>query len=362
MSKQPSQNQQSTANPGAIQSVTQALVFPAGIYRFNVQTAAPIVATQLNVPFPALLVAAGPGLAPGMVEFVGKPSAVSAWLFNTGDSVVVKVAAAHASIVISSLRTAETSTTPFDIKVEQIDARPAGNVAQPSSQAPSLKLKIGVHVHGQKVIQQTATDWAGRAGSGAYIEAITIKPQEIISPDELEYKSLSANGFETPWLSNGAVCGTKGANLPLVGFAARLKPQAAAQYECEYSIAFRSGAVVGPVRNGVPARSKTAGDAIEAIQVRVVKRDKPAAAPTTSTAPKMEAKATSTKTVAKKSPKFGAFREEEAPAPKSAAKATKPTKTKSAIAKKLAQPAKTATPSKPAKKVIAKKSAPSKRK
>lgn len=348
--QQQPQPPQSKANSGALQSVAQALVFPPGMYRFHVKAASPALDTQTHLPFPALLVAAGPGLAPGVVEFVGSPSAVSAWLFNAGDNVTVKVAGENATLILSSLRTPETSTRQFDIKVEQLDVRPAGQLTPTASQIPSLKLQIGVYVRGQKDVLTATTEWAGRAGSGAWIEAVTIKPQEILAPADIEYKCLSANGFETPWLSNGAICGTKGANMPLIGFAARLKPQIAVQYDCEYSIAFRSGTVVGPLRNGVPARSKTAGDVIEAMQIRIVKRAAAKAATQT------EAKAPISESAKTKSPKFGAFREEEVVSPNPAAKTKKAAKAAVKPSEKMPKPIKTLKPQKPtSRKVSAKK-------
>ena len=61
--------------------------------------------------------------------------------------------------------------------------------------------------------------------------------------------------------------------MPLLGFAVRLKPPSDSQlYDCEYSGAFVSGAVVGPCRNGAPCVSTQADDPLEAIQRRIVER------------------------------------------------------------------------------------------
>jgi hypothetical protein len=93
----------------------------------------------------------------------------------------------------------------------------------------------------------------------------------------VEYKGLTGSGFETPWLSDDEMCGTKGMSVPLVGFAVRLKPGAAtANYDCEYSGYFKSGLTVGPLRNGAPCRSTVANDPLEGIQLTIRRR---AAAP-----------------------------------------------------------------------------------
>jgi hypothetical protein len=90
---------------------------------------------------------------------------------------------------------------------------------------------------------------------------------------EVEYKGLAVTGFETPWLSGGAACGTRGMSVPLVGFSVRMKSSArAVGYDCEYTGAFLSGATVGPVRNGEACRSTRPNDPLEAIQLRIVER------------------------------------------------------------------------------------------
>lgn len=339
-----------------LQAATQAVPFPGGTYRFSVRTASPVIEGTAAVPFPALLVAAGPGTPPGAVEFVGNPSAVSAWLYNIGDVVMAKIGAKGATLILSSLRT-PADTQPFDIKVEQVNA-PAAAPKLSTSSEPSLKLRVGLHLRGQGDVQFTDSEWAGRAGSGAWIEAMSIVPLEGLSAADIECKGLAANGFETPWLSDGAVCGTKGVGMPLIGFAVRLKPQAAAEYDCEYSAYFRSGVTVGPLRNGVPCRSKTAGDPLEAVQIRLVKRGKSAvtaAAP--AAAAKPLAKPAATKSAGKKGPSFGKFREEEA-APVVATVTKKATKTAPSVAKPVSKapgkPAAKSAASVPDKKPVAK--------
>jgi hypothetical protein len=145
--------------------------------------------------------------------------------------------------------------------------------------AGSLKLQLGLHVRNRGDVTFPGSGWAGLLAENLWVEAMSILPQEAISARDVEYKGLSANGFETPWLSDGATCGTKGISLPLIGFAIRLKADAAALYDCEYSGYFQSGITVGPVRNGVPCRSKTASDPLVGIRLGIVKRGaKPAQA------------------------------------------------------------------------------------
>jgi hypothetical protein len=115
--------------------------------------------------------------------------------------------------------------------------------------------------------------WAGRLGPGLWIESFSVKPLERFTAQDIEYKALTGNGFETPWLSDEKMCGTKGMATPLLGFAIRLRPSSlAAAYDCEYTGYFQSGHTAGPLRNGVPCRSSVASDPLEGIQLRLIKR------------------------------------------------------------------------------------------
>jgi hypothetical protein len=106
-----------------------------------------------------------------------------------------------------------------------------------------------------------------------WIESFSVRPLKRLGAWDIEYKGLTGSGFETPWLSDDKMCGTKGMAVPLVGFAARLKPgTVTADYDCEYSGYFQSGVTVGPLRNGAPCRSTVANDPLEGIQIRLTNR------------------------------------------------------------------------------------------
>jgi len=152
---------------------------------------------------------------------------------------------------------------------------PKPSVPPPAAIAPpkgALKLQLGLHIRHRGDTTFPGTDWAGAVADRLWIEALSINVQSTLTTRDIEYKGLSANGFETPWISDGASCGTKGMSVPLIGFAVRLKGSAALHYDCEYSGYFASGITVGPLRNGVPCRSKTAADPLIAVQLSIVKR------------------------------------------------------------------------------------------
>jgi hypothetical protein len=132
---------------------------------------------------------------------------------------------------------------------------------------------IQAHIRTRGDVMFADAPWAGRVAPGLWIESFSVRPSQHFTAEDIEYKGLTGSGFETPWVSDDQMCGTRGMAVPLVGFAVRLKPgSATSAYDCEYSGYFRSGMMVGPLRNGTPCRSTVANDPLEGIQIRLVRR------------------------------------------------------------------------------------------
>jgi GT2 family glycosyltransferase len=276
----------------------QVLPLPPGLYLFSVKAATPAVAAATGqLSLPAVHVGLGPGVVTDDVEFVAGPSTHGGWLFAKGDLLVAKVKDSGATLVLTSVRAPGGET--LSIKVERLEARADAVVSQangngehkqrlpqervaagkvsttklPVADDSTLPLAIGAHVRTRGDMSFSEVPWAGRVAPGLWLESFSVRPLARFAAEDIEYKGLTGSGFETPWLSDDKMCGTKGMSTPLLGFAIRLKPSpAAAAYDCEYSGYFASGLTVGPVRNGVPCRSSVASDPLEGIQVRLVKR------------------------------------------------------------------------------------------
>lgn len=296
-----------------LRTQTRAMHLPVGTYLFSVKAATPEpVQWPGGLLFPALHLAPGPGCPHNAVEFIGTPQSSGIWLYKPGDHVVVRISEPNAALIVSSIRSQ--GTQALDIKVKRVEsnAAPAGGRpgALPDSFASakeSVPLQIKLHLRNFGDTAFSGAHWAGHVAERAWVEALAVQVLEKLSSADVEYKTLSANGFETPWMSEAALCGTTGKGLPLVGFAARMKPPAAAAYDCEYSGHFTSGATVGPLRNGVPCRSRTAMDPLLAIQLRIVPREA-AAAP--------EKREPAKAAGGGRGPRFSKFRERAAATPK----------------------------------------------
>jgi GT2 family glycosyltransferase len=317
------------AEEQGVSASVQALPLPAGLYLFSVKAAMPVIARSTGLlSLPAVHVGLGPGVPSGQVEFIAGPSTQGAWLFAQGDLLVTKVNGTGATLIVTSMRAPGGEV--LAIKVERLEARaeaiasaqapttapPAKPAAPPRAEpraqkasargaagkpaaavdaaAPDqpLPLQIGAHIRTRGDMSFADLPWAGRVGPGLWIESFSVRPLQKFTAQEIEYKGLTGSGFETPWLSDDKMCGTRGMAVPLVGFAVRLKPSpAAAYYDCEYSGYFQSGLTVGPLKNGAPCRSTVANDPLEGIQVRIVRRQL-AAPPPVLQAPARSAPAT----------------------------------------------------------------------
>lgn len=263
----------------------QLLDLPEGLHVFVVRSGAPAKATwDNNLMLPAMHVGPGPGNRGGTLEFLVGPGIRNNWLSDAGDVVVCRVSGGPASILLTSLRAP--GTAALDVEIQRVDGRstlgpqlqPLGAVeegggGEPGQAAPGLSAKIVAHIQRRGDVTFVDAPWAGDVGQRLWIESFSIEPQEKLAATDIEYKGLTATGYETPWLTGGASAGTRGMGIPLVGFSVRLRaPELAAAYDCQYSGAFLSGAVVGPLRNGEPCRSKRQNDPLEAIQIRIVER------------------------------------------------------------------------------------------
>jgi hypothetical protein len=173
-----------------------------------------------------------------------------------------------------------------------------------------LRTQINAHIRMKGDVSFADVFWAGALGENLPMEAFAVTPLEGIAPDQIEYKGLTATGVETPWVSGGALCGTRGMDTPLIGFAVRLKAGADDQFDCEYRGAFRSGKIIGPLINGAPCRADAADDFLEGIQLSIVRRRRAIRFTREASAAPAEEPAIPEARGRRAGPKFSVFREE----------------------------------------------------
>jgi GT2 family glycosyltransferase len=282
----PLEDQPNEIGTQALSAAAHPITVGPGLYLFRVRSGTPTTSVRTgDIALPAVNLTVAPSNSAGKVEFMTAPGGNGSWLCQPGDMVVARVTERAAMVLLTSLRAP--GGPMLSIEVERLDKQeipPAARVAveepgdtnpsAPTGELPSppgLRAELSVHVQRRGDRLFTTPGWAGFRGERIWIESYSITPLELIGADQIEYKGLTATGYETPWLSKGAPCGTRGKSMPLLGFAVRLKPLLDGQlYDCEYSGAFLSGAIVGPCRNGAPCVSTQSDDPLEAIQLRIV--------------------------------------------------------------------------------------------
>jgi hypothetical protein len=291
----------SAANPSseaasndALSASVQVLPLSQGLYFISVRSASPAsVAEAGSISLPAVYIGPAPGPTSADIELMPGPNTLGNWLCEHGDSLLVKVPGDFANMIIISLRTAGSESLAIDVErlynrggeedsrqfvlQSKVSAGSFGRQAADEKVAPgALRLQVMAHIRNRGDVSFADRNWAGRLGRGLWIEAFSITPLDGITAAEIEYKGVTASGIESPWITNGASCGTRGLGLPLVGFACRLKAQAAARYDCEYSGYFQSGTIVGPLRDGQPCRSTTPNEPLEGMRIQVLARSEAA--------------------------------------------------------------------------------------
>ena len=264
------------SSSGQVQATTQILNLAPGFYSLSVLEggAAPVAG---RIPLPSVQITTVPVPAAGSgVEVLG--SLPGGWLARAGDTLVVRVfGALPSNILLTSLKAADRQHENLRLQLTRLGELPAteapADVAVPP---PSPAFELLLHISRQGDTRFPISAWAGVLGQRQWIEAFTV---EGVAANAIEYKGLTANGWETAWLPAGELCGSRGMGVPLIGFSFRLKGEIAERFDCVYEGAFVSGRRTAPARNGAPCRSDVIGDPLEGILLRLISKDTSAAAP-----------------------------------------------------------------------------------
>ena len=293
------------ANTRAFTSSVEVLTLGKGVYAFTVKTASPQrMGEDGGLLLPAVHIGVGPGVPEEQVEFMSGIRNGAGWIYDHRDVLVLKINTPGTHILISTLRAPDMAA--LHVNVEKMDATRRGQAkpapplipqTPPPMQLPNypsassvgqelgrgaeqgarLKLQINLRLANQRMMSSSDGGWAGMIGQNLAVEGFAILPLEAIPADQIQYKALAADGFETPWTSGGALCSARGVGAPLIGFAVRLAKGAERGFDIVYRGAFRTGAVVGPLANGAPCQVKGSPAILDAIEVAIV----PKAAATT---------------------------------------------------------------------------------
>jgi GT2 family glycosyltransferase/glycosyltransferase involved in cell wall biosynthesis len=265
----------STANDSAVSQELEAsakiLTLPVGVYSFSVQGGAQVISSD-GLALPALQLGLAPMKSSGTVEFLAGAGTWDRWLTSASDTFIVRISGANVALLLTSVRLPTSSV--LTINVQKIDTPP--EPSEQSSQAAAGALGISpvqVMAHIENFGDIYFNDGrVGFSGQKLRIEAFAILSVSQLAPDLIEYCGVMADGYQTPWLSNQVLCGSRGRGMGLLGFAIRLKPQISGRYDCRYTGKFVSGTSVGSLKDGELCRSPVPDDPLEAIDIEIVER------------------------------------------------------------------------------------------
>jgi len=263
----------------ALRGVTRLVSFDRGFYA--IRLAGHDIgrrATIAGLALPALQICGLPQA--GTVDITDPFGRPASWLRGRDEMLFAAAPSGGGAVLVTAYLNGAPGAVPPQLEIQRIDV-PApegwrlitleGEEEQPPRRPASLE--VIAHIRERGDIRFVDAEWVGRVQPGLWIEALTILPRDPAAAAAIEYKGLTASGAETPWISAGLPCGTRGQGVPLIGFAVRQKTAAGeAPFDCEYTGYFASGTMAGPARNGTPCRSRLADDPLEGMRLRLIPR------------------------------------------------------------------------------------------
>lgn len=245
-----------------------------GLYAIEVGPSAGAKGEISDPLLPSVQVSAPPG-RPSRAEIIGASGSGEAWLGDEGGTVIVKSPPGGGHVLVLAYGPPEQTVVVPDLEVRRLDRLRRGGVglreADLVDDPAEIRTEIALHIERLGDRRFPGQGWAGTRGKKLRIEAFGVRPLDILTARDVEFKALGPNRRQTPWVTDAKLCGTRGQGLPLTGFAIRLAV-AGKRFDAVYQGAFFEGGIVGPNRNGELCISPIADDPLEAINLRLIRR------------------------------------------------------------------------------------------
>ena len=235
-----------------IESNATFVTFEPGLYAIEFRSATGSM-SDVGLPLPcARLETVVNPASPGRAFVSMTPE--GGWLSRATAAAHVLVVGGRAGAVLTIYRPTDGTPMPevqFRSVLGSTATRPPPAPAPPPAAGPAGEtLRLLVHVEGVGDRAQAGSEWAGDTSGQRSIEGFAITLPVGMAASDLEYQGIMGEDWRTPWFEAGAFCGSRGLQLPLLGFRIRLVGQAAERYECRASGHFARVGPVGPVGSG----------------------------------------------------------------------------------------------------------------
>lgn len=255
------------ADPWVHPASVQTLLLREGTYAFSVPGRRPGDGADVapehhphQVQLPAMLIGPAPTARATQVELFPSPGTLDRWLAHPGDQITLRVHGSEVAVLLTSVR--RKVDRPLSINVVRLDKPQPVIPGQ-----PPLRILLHVQFLGDLFYNQGL---AGPVHGGMAIEAFVVDHKDPELGNIVEYRGLTADGFETPWLSDGMLCGSRGRGVPLVGFAVRPRVLASRRRAFHYEGYFRRAGWVHADPTKGWCRSPLPDDPLEGMAVRTI--------------------------------------------------------------------------------------------
>ncbi len=271
--------------PAVAVTTTRLLRVDAGLYALRIGELAGTPGEIAGMTVPVAHVSAPFAEDGNGVEIVASFPRRGPWLGRAGGTMIVRSPPSGGYLIATAYGAPGQQPSELSLDLRRLDGPPGDTVQAPAASAVShsgeaaastgtrdVATEILLHIERAGDRLFPGRGWVGALGRRMRIEAFSIRPLEHLAPADLEMKGFLPNGGETPWVAGGALCGTRGRGLPLIGYAVRVVPQRADRFEVVYQGSFFGSGISEFHRDGSPCRAANVDDPLEAINIRLVER------------------------------------------------------------------------------------------
>jgi hypothetical protein len=226
-----------------------------------------------GLPVPLVQITVPPSGGRPHVEILDSSRGV-AWFGQDGGTLILKAPPKGGQVCVTAYGLPGQAVRAPHLEVHRIDGRRSNGTGSSGliDGPEEVRTEVLLHIERMGDRQFPGKGWVGNCVKKLRIEAFSIRPTEVLAARDVEFKALGPKGRQTPWVTDAKLCGTRGQGLPLIGFAVRLAPHVADQFDVVYQGAFFESGVVGPFRNGELCVSPIGDDPLKAINLQLTRR------------------------------------------------------------------------------------------
>jgi hypothetical protein len=257
-------------------SVTASIIMlDQGLYALEIGETGCVRGQLSGLQLPMVQVSA-PAIGPDRCVEIIDSGHRETWLGQEGGTVILKSPPGGGHVLLNAYGPPAQPVAFPDVEIRRLDrARPSGTTlrpVEPADEPEEIRTEIVLHIERLGDRRFPGQGWVGNRGKKLRIEAFSIQPLDTLLARDIEFQALGPNRRQTPWVTDGKLCGTRGKGLPLTGFAIRLAPHLSERFDIVYEGAFFESGMVGPNRNGELCVPPIADDPLKAINVRLIRR------------------------------------------------------------------------------------------